>query len=182
MIIVNYFLGGEAGIYAVILRYSQIILFVSFSLITVFIPNLSSIKYSNSDFHQRVKKYFFILLGIQALLLGAYYTVFPITVKYLFGAEYIRASGYLTKGALMYIMLVNSFFMVNVNIILERGKYIVLLFTGALSLTLLLLKFSFGIVQVLDIGTGVYSVLFASLGLLYLFERRKVCEKISQRR
>ena len=46
MIIVNYFLGREAGVYAVVLRYSQIILFVSFSLMTVFIPNLSSARYS----------------------------------------------------------------------------------------------------------------------------------------
>ena len=79
----------------------------------------------------------------------------------------------------MYVMLVNSFFMVNVNIILERGKYLILLFIGALSLTLLLFRFSFGIVQVLDIGIGVYTVLFATLGLLYLIERRNVYEQVA---
>ncbi|WP_321328010.1 oligosaccharide flippase family protein [uncultured Ilyobacter sp.] len=178
MIIVNYFLGKEAGIYAVVLRYSQIVLFVSFSLMTIFIPNLSSARYSKDEFHQKVQKYFFLLLGIQVLMMVAYYTVFPFTVKYLFGIDYIGASHYLTRGAFMYVMLVNSFFMVNVNIILERGKYLILLFIGALSLTILLFKFSFGIVQVLDIGTGVYTILFATLGLLYLFERRKVYEKV----
>jgi O-antigen/teichoic acid export membrane protein len=179
MIIVNYFLGREAGVYAVVLRYSQIILFVSFSLMTVFIPNLSSARYSKGEFHQKVQQYFLLLLGMQVLLMGAYYAVFPFTVKYLFGTDYIGASRYLTRGAFMYVMLVNSFFMVNVNIILERGKYLILLFIGALSLTLLLFRFSFGIVQVLDIGIGVYTVLFATLGLLYLIERRNVYEQVA---
>ena len=108
MVIFNYKLNEISGIYAVVLRYSQIILFISFSFITVFIPNLSSVVKDRISFNIKVRKYFFILLGMQILLLIGYKTVLPISVGYLFGSKYIEAAKYLFMGSIMYIMLVNS--------------------------------------------------------------------------
>ena len=178
MIVVNYFLRNVSGTYAVMLRYSQIILFVSFSLITVFIPNLSSVKHSIQEFDRYVRKYFLLLIGVQFLLFIAYLTIFPFSISYVFGEEYLGVKNYMFKGAIMYIMLVNSFFIVNINIILDKSKYLILLFLGALSLTILLLNFNTSISQILYAGIAVYSILFTVLIINYISERQGIYAKI----
>ncbi len=170
MIIINYNLSSISGIYAVILRYSQIILFVSFSLITVFIPNLSSQVEDKRVFKEKAKKYFFILLGVQLLMLIAYETILPLSVAYLFGAEYVKASEYLLRGAFMYIALVDSFYLVNLNIILDRRKYILPLGGTALLFSFFLLQYGRSINYFLYGGIGFYTLLFLTLFTIFYFE------------
>lgn len=170
MVIFNYKLNEISGIYAVVLRYSQIILFISFSFITVFIPNLSSVVKDRISFNIKVRKYFFILLGMQILLLIGYKTVLPISVGYLFGSKYIEAAKYLFMGSIMYIMLVNSFYLVNINIILERKKYIFSLGIIAIFFTLFLLQYGKNIEMFLKGGIFFYTLLFLLLVGTFVFE------------
>lgn len=170
MIIINYNLSSISGIYAVILRYSQIILFISFSLITVFIPNLSSEVGDKKTFRERARKYFIILLGIQLFMLIAYKTLLPLSVGYLFGSEYTGASDYLLKGAFMYIALVDSFYLVNLNIILDRKRYIIPLAGTALLFSFFLFHYGRSIDYFLYGGIGFYTLLFLTLFTLFYFE------------
>jgi len=172
MIIFNYKLHEISGIYAVVLRYSQIILFVSFSLITVFIPNLSSIVKNKVKFNLKVKKYFILLLGIQFILLITYKTILPISVRYLFGVKYLDAANYLFMGSLMYCMLVNSFYLINVNIILEKRAYLYILGFIAILYTGFLFKYGTDIVIFLKGGIFFYTVLFLLLATTFIFEER----------
>lgn len=170
MVIFNYKLNEISGIYAVVLRYSQIILFISFSFITVFIPNLSSSIKDKVIFNLKTRKYFFILLGIEFFLLIGYKTIFPISVGYLFGSKYIDAANYLFMGSIMYVMLVNSFYLVNINIILERKKYIFSLGIIAIFFTLFLLKYGKNIEMFLKGGIFFYTLLFLLLVGTFVFE------------
>lgn len=170
MIIINYNLSSISGIYAVVLRYSQIILFVSFSLITVFIPNLSSEAGDRKIFKERARKYFFILLGIQLLMLVAYETVLPVSVEYLFGNQYGVASDHLLKGAFMYIALVDSFYLANLNIILDRKKYILPLGGVAVLFSFFLFRFGKSINYFLYGGITFYTLLFIILLTIFIFE------------
>jgi len=172
MIIFNYKLHEFSGIYAVVLRYSQIILFVSFSLITVFIPNLSSIVKNKIEFNLKVKKYFMLLLGIQFLLLIIYKTILPLSVKYLFGVNYLEAANHLFMGSLMYCMLVNSFYLININIILEKKAYLYILGFIAISYTGFLFKYGTDIVIFLKGGIFFYTILFLLLATTFIFEER----------
>lgn len=173
MVIFNYKLAESSGIFAVVLRYSQIILFVSFSLITVFIPNLSALVKERSKFKGKVRNYFLGLLGIQFLLLIAYKTIFPMSVKYLFGIKYIEAANYLFLGSIMYIMLVNSFYLVNINIILERKLYIASLGSIAIVYTGYLLKYATDIIGFFKAGILFYTILFLLLGTTFIFEEMR---------
>lgn len=170
MIIVNYKLSSVSGIYAVILRYSQIILFVSFSLITVFIPALSSEAIDRAVFKRKAKNYFYILLGVQLVMLVAYETVLPVSVKYLFGHEYLEASSYLLKGAFMYIALVDSFYLVNLNIILDRKKYVFPLAGISILFTFFLFHYGKTIDYFLYGGMTFYTLLFLLLLTIFIFE------------
>jgi len=170
MVIFNYKLHEISGVYAVVLRYSQIILFISFSLITVFIPNLSTDVKNKVSFNDKVRKYFFILAGIQLLILIGYITVFPLSVEYLFGEKYIEAANYLFMGSIMYIMLVNSFYLVNINIILERKIYIFSLGGIAVLFTLFLLNYGEDIETFLKGGIFFYTFLFLLLAATFIFE------------
>ncbi len=170
MIIINYNLSSVSGIYAVVLRYSQIILFVSFSLITVFIPNLSSEAGNRSSFGEKARKYFFILLGIQLLMLAAYETILPLSVDYLFGPQYVMASSHLLKGAFMYIALVDSFYLVNLNIILDRKKYILPLGGVAVLFSFFLLHYGKTIDYFLYGGITFYTILFITLLTIFIYE------------
>jgi len=173
MVIFNYKLHEISGIYAVVLRYSQIILFVSFSLITVFIPNLSSAVKNRPKFNLKVKKYFMLLVGIQFVLLITYKTILPISVQYLFGPKYLEAANYLFMGSIMYCMLVNSFYLININIILERRIYILSLGSIAVLYTVFLLKYGTNIILFLKGGIFFYTVLFLLLVITFIFEETK---------
>lgn len=170
MIIINYNLSSISGIYAVVLRYSQIILFVSFSLITVFIPTLSSETGDRRTFREKARKYFFILLGAQLLMLVAYETILPASVGHLFGSQYVEASDYLLKGAFMYIALVDSFYLVNINIILDRKKYILPLGGTAALFSLFLVYYGKTINYFLYGGITFYTLLFLILLTIFNFE------------
>lgn len=173
MVIFNYKLAESSGIFAVVLRYSQIILFVSFSLITVFIPNLSALVKEKVKFKEKVRSYFLGLLGIQLLLLIAYKTIFPMSVEYLFGVKYIEAANYLFLGSIMYIMLVNSFYLVNINIILERKLYIASLGSIAIVYTGYLISYAIDMIDFFKAGIFFYTILFLLLGTTFILEEMR---------
>lgn len=180
MVIFNYKAHDISGIYAVILRYSQIILFISFSLITVFLPNLSSLVKDEEAFAKKVKQYFLLLLGLQLFMLIGFKAVLPYTVELLFGSNYSEASPYLLRGGLMYTMLVNSFYLVNINITLNRRRYILPLGVVAVAMTTYLLIYGTSISTFLSGGTFFYTLLFLSLTTMYYFEGVKEYEKLKQ--
>lgn len=173
MVIFNYKLAESSGIFAVVLRYSQIILFVSFSLITVFIPNLSALVKDKAEFKQKVRSYFLGLIGIQFILLIAYKTIFPMSVEYLFGVNYIEAANYLFLGSIMYIMLVNSFYLVNINIILERKLYIASLGSIAIVYTGYLISYAIDMIDFFKAGIFFYTILFLLLGTTFIYEEMR---------
>lgn len=180
IIIVNYYYKEISGAYSVVIRYSQIILFVSFSMITIFLPKLSSAIEDREEFKSKATKYFGVLIGVQVLLLLAYLKVIPSTVTLLFGSEYAKASSYLFKGAIMYCLLVNNFYIVNLNIVLEKKGYIYILAIGALILTTLLVRYSRSIDGVILIGCVSYLSMFLAL-LCELGVKRGSYEQIRKR-
>lgn len=170
MILVNYKLNIESGIYAVVLRYSQLILFISFSVITTFVPTLS--KYSNSIevLKSKIKKYLLILLSVHSILLILYIFILPFTIKYLFGMKYIQAEKYLYLGAIAYVFLANCFYLVNVNIILKRKLYLYLLSFFSIIYIIIFYLFINNILQVFLLSIITYLFLFISLTITLIYE------------
>ncbi|MCT4583907.1 MAG: polysaccharide biosynthesis protein [Peptostreptococcaceae bacterium] len=167
MIFANYYLPSQSGIYAVVIRYSQIIFFVSFSIITVFIPHLSSSFKVKRYFKSLFFKCFLVIISINSILLLFYKFLFPITVELIFSKEYIEASSYLFKSALSYFLLTNSFFFINVLISINENKYIYLLFITATILTYSYYNFGNNISKIIDIGIISYGLLLLSL-IIYI--------------
>lgn len=167
MIFANYYLPSQSGIYAVVIRYSQIIFFVSFSIITVFIPHLSSSFKIKHYFKSLFFKCFLVIITINSILLLFYKFLFPITVEYIFSKEYIEASYYLFKSAISYFLLANSFFFINVLISINENKYIYLLLITSIVLTYSYYNFGNNISQIINIGIIAYSLLLFSL-IIYI--------------
>jgi len=173
MIIVNYYLPNDSGYYAVILKYSQILLFVSFSMITVFIPLLSRSKENQIAF----KKYIFTALGLISFISISVIMVYrffaPPTVTMFFGEEYAEAQNYLTLGLLPYVFLVLSNLFINVHIILENTEYLITLLVFSLIIFILLNIFHSSIKTILYIETICYACLFVFLVIQYVITIRK---------
>lgn len=169
MIIVNYFIQETAGMFAVILRYSQILMFVSFSLFTVFLPSLSEVSSDSKKFIKKASKFLIIFVAVNLLLMIFYYFFAPLTIKLLFGANYLEAGKYLIFGALAYFMLVACFYIVNLNIILKRKNYLYYLALAAFILTLALIAFHKNIQIILITEILVYLTLF----LILIFDLKK---------
>ncbi|MDC7224922.1 MAG: lipopolysaccharide biosynthesis protein [Spirochaetales bacterium] len=141
MILVNYFLAEQSGVYAVVLKYGQLLFFVSFSILTVFIPHLSEKRNDRPAFLRLTRLCALLLSAICALSLLFYWKVFPPTVGYFFDDQYGGAAAYLLWGGLSYAFLVLSFMVVNFILILNRRDFIPILFAAALILPPVLIFF-----------------------------------------
>lgn len=163
VILVNYFLPERSGIYAVVIRYSQILLFVIFSIITVFLPYLSATFEDRDLFRKKVRRYFTIILSIEVIFAFLYLFVFPPTIEIFFGIDYAPAASFLFLGCLSYSSLVLSFFMVNVFLVSENKNYLKYLFLCSISITSLYILFHDSLIQIFTISIVSYFILFLSL-------------------
>jgi len=168
MIIVNYFLIDQSGTYAVILKYSQLLFFVSFSILTVFIPHLSERIKNKKSFIKLTALCLLLLTGVGLIALLFYKFILPETVTIFFGDTYAEAAPYLILGGISYFLLVLSFVLVNVMLILDRMRFIPVLIFFSFSVLAILLFFHNSIEQVLYINIGTYSLLLVILLSLFL--------------
>ncbi|SJZ69016.1 hypothetical protein SAMN02745174_01271 [Cetobacterium ceti] len=166
MILVNFKLTEYSGIYAVVLRYSQIILFVTFSIITVFLPSLSKSANDFQIFRKKAIKYFLFLQIINFIIFLSYFSLLPHTIKYIFGEKYLLAGNYLYLGGLNYSLLTTAFYIVNLNIILKREKYLYILGLFGFLYTLIIYKFMSSLNNIYYLSISIY--FFMTITLIFL--------------
>ncbi len=167
MIIVNYFLTDKSGVYAVVLKYNQLLFFVSFSIMTVFIPHLSECILDKKKFLKLSFLNIIILSGIGIVALVFYRFILPQTVSVFFGEKYEDAAQFLFLGGISYFLLIFSFMLINTMLVLDKKKYIPVLIIISLMVPGLLFFFHHTIKQVIYVNIFAYSLLL--LILIYQF-------------
>jgi len=159
MLMINYFLPGESGVFAVVLRYGQIIISVAFSIITVIIPIASGMKKDLDLFYKRMKQFVTAIIIAEIVGVIGYALILTRTIPVMFGEGYSTAADYLVFGAVAYFLLVLSFFIVNMNIVLGNRDHMKYLIGTAVILTLELLIVNQSIKEVFMIEIFNYSIL-----------------------
>ncbi len=168
MIVVNYYLPEESGIFAVVLRYAQILLFTIFSIITVFLPYLSAAKGDLPKF-RKILAFLFALVTFTGLMAVLVYSwLLPPTVEWFFGAQYQEAGQYLFLGAIAYLFFIYAFTFINVYIVLEKNIYLWFLAIFGVVFLALLMQFHQSIRQILYVEIGSFGALFLFLFIYYL--------------
>lgn len=167
MIMVNFYMPKESGIYAVILKYSQVLQFASLSIMTVFVTVLSKDLNNKVKFNNKVRKLFFLILVMSILALVFYRFLAPFTVTMFFGTAYNEAGKYLWIGLIPYIFMIYTFLIININVILERSRYLWILLIAAILITIFISIFHKNIENIFMIESVVYFclmvILFAQL-------------------
>lgn len=179
MIIVNYHLPELSGAFAVVLKYSQLLLFVVLSLITLFLPYLNETVRNRRKFIKTGSLLVAIVGFVEAVALVFYFTILEDTVTLFFGEEYVEAAQYLGLGAMVYCVFVFIMVFVNINIALERYRYMLFMGGGAIALVVLLNTFHASLTQILWIELSCYAAIFLLILLdtLYSLKRRTYNEK-----
>lgn len=172
MIMVNFYLPNESGIYAVILKYSQVLQFVALSIMTVFVTKLSNSLNNKAEFNNKVRMLFSLILVISIGTLVFYKLVAPPTVGMFFGSVYKEAGDYLWMGIIPYIFMIYTFLIININVILERTSYLWILFIGAILITIIITIFHKNIQSIFMIESIVYFFLMIILFIQLKVERR----------
>ncbi|AGF54178.1 O-antigen/teichoic acid export membrane protein [Clostridium saccharoperbutylacetonicum] len=172
MIMVNFYLPKESGIYAVVLKYSQVLQFVSLSIMTVFVTMLSNSLNNKAEFDNKVRKLFALILVLSIGTVIFYKLVAPYTVEMFFGAIYKEARDYLWMGVVPYIFMIYTFLIININVILERTRYLWILFIGAILITILITIFHSNIQSIFIIESIFYFSLMTILLIQFKVERR----------
>jgi len=168
MLIVNRRLPDQAGIFAVVLRYSQLIFFAGFSLFAVLTPKLNKNAASLPDFRKTWKQQFLLISGLIIVALIGYLWVLPHTVAPLFGKKYSGAAEFIPLAGVTYSALLLIFFQVNAYIALHSRKYLLILAILGLLLPSCLIIFSKSIRQILLIEGALFAATMIVL-LFYLF-------------
>ncbi|WP_420808477.1 oligosaccharide flippase family protein [Clostridium manihotivorum] len=163
MLIINYFLPQVSGIYAVIQKYSQLILATSFSIITVFIPTFSANYNDKIKLRSIVKKAFLLFALLSLIALLGYYFILPYTVSIFFSTKYEEAANYLFFSCIAYIFLVSCFLAINVFIVLEKKRYLLYLLITSVFMLLLFLLHHESILSIIFIQILCYLLMFIFL-------------------
>ncbi|URZ16990.1 oligosaccharide flippase family protein [Clostridium felsineum] len=163
MIMVNYYLPQSSGIFAVVLKYNQLLSFASSSIFTVFIPLLTERIYDRKKFNKGIKNLFLIMLAVSTLTLIFYKFVMPYTVTMFFGKEYAQAKGYLFIGIISYIFLSFIFIIINIYMIIEKWMHFITLSVAAILFVIIIALFHRSISSIIYIEIIFYAVLFLML-------------------
>ena len=134
MIFVQHYFPVQSSGYAIALKYSQLVYYVSYSLIAAFIPKLGA----NGDNKQGLRK----LIGIYSVLMicaaiGVYIGttfIFPLSIPLLFGEAYQSAEQYLVLGGWVYWLFSIVLFFVHVHVLIGRRKFMWGMLAGAAAL------------------------------------------------
>lgn len=156
MLVVNYYIPEYSGVFAVVLKYSQLLMFVSLSIITVFIPSLSRHRENREEFNKMAKLLFLIIGFISLCTMIFYYFVMPLTVTKFFDVKYAMAKDYLFMGVIPYIFLMHCYCAINIHMVLGNKSYLYSLFVGAIVITILLNVYNANILSVLKIESAFY--------------------------
>ncbi len=172
LIVCNYFIPSESGMFAVSIRYSQVYMHVGFSIITVLVPVLNKYKYQLEVFKKKAIMYLGLCILGGSLALVFYFTIFPDSVIHLFGETYAEAGKYMGLQAIGYFLFVISSYLVAMEILMDKKHYIVYLLRSSVILTILLLINHQSIERIIFNEISVFFFLMVSL--TYDLNRKEV--------
>lgn len=163
MIIVNYFNHSLSGDYAVAIKYSQLVIFIGFSIITVIIPYASSAIKDLKSVRSYVSKFYilFFLLGIIGIVV--YKFIAPNTIQLMFGEKYIGSGRYIMGQAISYILLIYCYLSISLYIAFDRKDYINTLIVGGALITAGMILYRDSIEGIIMVQTVSYLGMFIIL-------------------
>jgi O-antigen/teichoic acid export membrane protein len=134
MLYVQHYFPGQASSYAIALKYSQLVYYVSYSLIAAFIPKLGT----HGDDRKALGKLVAVYAGLMAVAAICVYVgttfVFPPSIPVLFGTSYQSAEAYIPLGGWVYWLFSIVLFFVHVHVLVGRRKFMFGLIVGAAAL------------------------------------------------
>lgn len=171
LIVANYYIGEKAAIYAVSLKFSQLILAVAFSVITVLMSYGSELVKDPPAFRKYTNKWLvrFCFGGI-AILLG-YQLILRHMIVFLFGEAYGGVKAYVVFQGFGYVMLSISYMIITIMILRNRKFQLYLLGVISTILSVGLIFFHQSIQGIIGVEVTSFGLLF--VGLLYWFIRKE---------
>jgi len=168
MMMVNYYLPDESGIYAVAAKYSQVFVHVGFSVITVLIPLVSAYKSNLKRYKKEVIKYLLLFFGGGVIGLILYRTFIPQTIYYFFDKRYHDASAYVFIEGIAFYFLILSYLLISMDIVQDRNGYVPILGMAAVAITLGIYLNHNHLIQMIWVEIWVYMGLFSILMVRFL--------------
>lgn len=171
MIMVNYYNPTLSGDYAVAIKYSQLVIFIGFSIITVIIPYASTLSKESTDNKKLIFKYYslFFVLGVMGVIV--YRFVVPSTILFLFGSKYIGSGKFIMGQSISYMLLIYNYLAINLFIAFDRKDYTNILLAGGLSVTIGMILFGKSVLGVINVQGIVYMMMFILLTFRLIYRR-----------
>lgn len=136
MLAVQYYVPAEAGIYAIALKYSQLVYFVAFSVITAFVPKLGAKAGDGAALRKLILIFGGFMLGNAGFVYAGSAWLFPQSIPLLFGPDYQAAEHYLPLGGMVYWLLSVVLFFAHLHVLTGRRRFMLWLAAGAAALLL----------------------------------------------
>jgi len=171
LIVANYYIGERAGLYAVSLKFSQLIVAVGFSVMTVLVAYASELVTQPDTFRKYINKWILrYCLGGIIILLG-YQLVIQHMIGFLFGETYQGASAFVVIQGFAYTLLTISYFIISVLIILNSRVQLYILGAVSIFLTTGLILNHDSIMSIIVIEIMSFGLMF--VGLLVSYYRKE---------
>jgi hypothetical protein len=173
LIVANYYIGEQAGLFAVSLKFSQLIMAVGFSVTTVLVSYSSDLIIQPKEFNQYVQKWLIRFCFGGLVILTGYQLLVRHMIRFLFGDVYSGVKEFMVIQGFGYVMLTISFFLISEMIIMNQKIHIYILAFVSILMTTGLIVYHQSIMSIIAIEVTCYSVLFIVLLIWYIGKGKK---------
>jgi O-antigen/teichoic acid export membrane protein len=173
LLVKHFFSSYDAGLYAALSTIGKIVLFLSSSIATVFLPVATNKKESGKSAHKEFMAAMIIVLVLSLSVLLVYKFIPQLVISLLYGSEYQSIEGYLWMIGTYFLFYNISFLFINYFISFKQHTILVAPLIMSCIQVLLLFIFHESFNQILHILIGTAMVLSLIFTIYYIRNETK---------
>lgn len=173
---VNHQLPEIADIYSLATKFSQLIVAVALSIITILIPYAKDLQYDETKIRKFVLYSTLGILSVGIIIYLGYLLVLPVIARRLIGEQVEALLNIIFRQSIAYLFFSLSQLMVTMEIVLNRKGYIVKLVLITILYTILLNGVALELTRIINLEISIHILMFITLAMKWV-KRRKQHEK-----
>ncbi len=175
LILTNYYLKNQSGLYALSTRFGQIFIHIGLSVVTVLIPYASEFKSSFKVFKKKVLKILLLFSAGGLVVLLMYALIMPYSIQVFFDSSYVGATQVVIPQALAYYFLSIAFLMASMEMVYGEKRYLFILSGFSIFLMVAINQFHSSIFQIVRLELITYFSMAMVLVIRFLLRRESKC-------
>lgn len=173
ILVKHYFDPKIAGLYSAASTIAKIILYGSTPIVTAMFPMIANLQAKEKKHYYLLIQTFLLVTLLTSLALGVFTLLPELSIKILFGREYLDAARYLAGLSLAFFLFSLSNVFINYYLSIRKNVFVWMMFLASFLQILLIVMRHSDIFQIINSLIIAYGVLLLGLSVIYLISKKE---------